>query len=92
MRQLGDVVADKVAVLVGVLGEGDGRVAPVELREEGRARQPLPVADVAGGLVVDEPFLEDLGSALPVYGGVCVLVLGTIEQTCRNKEGSFSPI
>lgn len=39
-------------------GEGDGRVAPVELRVEGDAGQPLPVSRVTGGFVVDEPFLE----------------------------------
>lgn len=64
--QLRDEMSDERTLVVPFLREGDGRVAAVELREEGRAAQPLPVARVARGFVVDEPFLEDLGSALPV--------------------------
>ena len=64
--QLGYVLPHEGAVLVPLLGEGDGRVAAVELGVEGDAGQPLPVAAVARDFVVQEPLLEDLGPALPV--------------------------
>lgn len=65
-RQLGDVIPDEGAGRVPLLGEGDGGVAAVELGVEGDAGEPLPVAAVAGDLVVEEPLLEDRGPALPV--------------------------
>ena len=66
LRQLGDVFPDEGAGRVPLLGEGDGGVAAVELGVEGDAGEPLPVAAVAGDLVVEEPLLEDRGPALPV--------------------------
>jgi len=54
-RQLGQLrqpLAHVVAVLVVLLGEGDGRVAAEVLVEEARAREPHPVAVVEGRIGV----------------------------------------
>lgn len=64
-RQLGDVSPDKRTLLVPFLPKRHGAVAPVELRKERRAAQPLPVPRIARRLVVEEQLLEHFGAALP---------------------------
>jgi hypothetical protein len=54
------------AAMPPALRKGDGRVDVREARAEGRAREPLPVARIARGLVVEQPGGEDVGAALPV--------------------------
>lgn len=66
VAQLGDPAADEGAVAIPLLAKGDGAVDAVVLGEEGNAGEPLPVANVAGGLVVEEELLKDLCAALPV--------------------------
>lgn len=56
----------EISLGVCLFGKSDGGVATVKLRIESCARQPLPIAAVAGDFVVDEPFLEDFGATLPV--------------------------
>lgn len=75
--ELRAVFPDIVAVAIPFLSEGNGTVAAVELREERGAAEPLPVAGVAGGFVVDEEFFEDFGAALP----------GDVRSASREEAG-----
>ncbi len=59
-------MSNELAFRIPFLRKRNGRIAAEELREKGGTGEPLPVADVARGLVVDESFLKDLGAALPV--------------------------
>ena len=60
LLERGQVLADVVAVLVGLLAEGDGGVDAVVLVEERRGREPHPVAGVQRPIGVQEQLLEDL--------------------------------
>ncbi len=64
--KLGTEVSDELALGVCLFRKRDGRIAAIELRVECCAGEPLPIPAVAGDFMVNEPFFEDLGAALPV--------------------------
>ena len=66
LLQLRDKLPHEIALLVPLLRKRNRAVAPVELGVEGRAAQPLPIADIARGFVVNQPLLEHLRAALPI--------------------------
>lgn len=56
----------ELAGLIPLLRKRNGAITAIELGVESRARQPLPVTDIARGFVIDQPLLKHFGAAFPV--------------------------
>lgn len=80
---------DKISVLICLLGESDWRIAPVKLRVECSARQPLPVSDITSCFVVDKPLLKDFRASFPCHIATASCQKASYCMSCQIMNPAF---